>query len=218
MEKNFIYNNISIICSGEDYTEKKITNYCKKSDYIIAVDGGLKILDGLLIKPDLIMGDMDSIDKKILSKYDDIKKEIYPVEKDFTDSELAIKKAINLKSGNISVFAATGSYFDHSIANIINLLRNYNAGINIKIHTKNSEIFPIFGKKVIKNLKGRRISLFPIGEIDGIIMKGFKYNFKDKSNLMPIDYSVSNIISSNNAYVDLKKGKLICILFDENFL
>ncbi len=218
MKEKIRINNVSIICNGEDYSEKKIIEYSTISDYIIAVDGGLKILDSLKIKPDLIIGDMDSLDKEVLLKYNDFKKEIYPVEKDFTDSELAIQKAINLKPDKISIFAATGSYFDHSLANIINLFRNYNENIDMKILTKNSKIFPITGKKFIKNSKGRRISLFPIGEVDGIIMEGFKYMFKDKSNLLPIDYSVSNIISDDNAFVDLKKGLLICILFDENFL
>ena len=212
------YKHISIICNGEDYTEKKIKQYCSNSDYIIAVDGGLKILEKLSIKPNLILGDMDSLNENILIKYNDIKKEKYSTDKDFTDSELAIQKAINFNPEKISILAATGSYIDHSFANMINLLRNYNAKIDIKIVTENSIIFPIINKKILRDYSGKRFSIFPIGEVKGIILKGCKYTFKDKSDLLPIDYSISNVIIRNKACISVKKGMLICILFDENFL
>ena len=218
MQADKKFNHISIICNGEDYSEKKIKDYCKNSDYIIAVDGGLKILDKLSINPDFILGDMDSVDKDILLKYNNIGKKTYPVEKDFTDSELAIKKAIDFNPDKISILAATGSYIDHSFANMINLLRNYSKDINIKIATKNAIIFSIFDKKVIKDSPGRRISVFPIGKVKGILLEGCKYTFKDKTDLLPIDYSISNIITKNIACISIKKGMLICILFDENFL
>jgi thiamine pyrophosphokinase len=216
-EKNK-FDHISIVCSGEDYSEKKIKECCKKSDYIIAVDGGLKILSILSITPDLILGDMDSIEKNILLKYQKIKKEEYPTDKDFTDSELAIRRAMKFKPLKISLLAATGSYFDHSFANIINLLRNFNKKIDINLITKNSIIFPIVNKRIIKNSIGRRFSVFPIGNCEGIILQGCKYTFKDKSDLLPIDYSISNIITENKACISIKKGMLICILFDESFL
>jgi thiamine pyrophosphokinase len=174
-------------------------------------------LDFLSLQPDFIIGDMDSIDEQTLLKYNIVKKEIYPVEKDLMDSELAIQKAIDLKPKKISILAATGSYFDHSIANIINLIRNYNNKIDIKMITKNSEIFSVFDKKIIKNAKGKRVSIFPIGDVKGIILKGCKYTFKDKPNLLPIDYSVSNVISKSVACIGAKKGMLICILFDRGY-
>lgn len=218
MKKKSKYYHVSIICNGEDFTEEKIKYYCNNSDFVIAVDGGLKILDRVSINPDLIIGDMDSLDKETFLKYDNIKKERYPAEKDFTDSELAIQKAINLNPGKISILAATGSYIDHSYANIINLLRNFNSKIDMKIVTGNSIIFPIIGKQIIKNSSGKRFSVFPIGETKGIILEGCKYTFKDKSDLLPIDYSISNVITKNNACIGVNKGMLVCILFDEGFL
>ncbi len=217
MKKNIKFNHISIICNGEDYLEEKIFKYFNDSDYVIAVDGGLGLLDKLLLKPDFIIGDMDSIDERILLKYKSIPREVYSAEKDLTDSELAVQKAINFGPQKISILASTGSYIDHSLANIINLLRNYNKKIDMKIITKNAEIFPVFNKKSIKNASGKRVSIFPIGNIEEIVLKGFKYTFKDKTNLLPIDYSVSNIILKNIASVDVKKGMLICILFDKEY-
>ena len=69
MKEKKSFENIVIVASGEDYEKNKILNYCENSDYIISVDGGLNILDKLRIKPSIIIGDMDSVDKKLLTKY-----------------------------------------------------------------------------------------------------------------------------------------------------
>ena len=106
------YNHISIIGNGEDWNSTKIKDYCKNSDFIIAADKGLSILDQLNITPDLIIGDMDSVPEKVLGKYKNIALEKYPKEKDLTDSEISLKKAISLKPKKISLLAMTGSYFD----------------------------------------------------------------------------------------------------------
>ncbi|MCK4799219.1 MAG: thiamine diphosphokinase [Spirochaetes bacterium] len=208
-----MYKHIVIVCNGDDYNEKKLLDYCNKSDYIIAADGGLNILDRLAIIPDFIIGDMDSAEPNLLLKYERIPKKVLQTEKDLTDSEFAIQKAIALNPNKISIFAATGSFVDHSIANIINLLRNNNKKIEMKIITQNSEIFSITDEKIILNSIGIRFSLFPIGIVKGISMKGCKYLFK-RSNISPIDYSVSNVITENEARIKIKKGMLICILFD----
>ncbi|NLA80326.1 MAG: thiamine diphosphokinase, partial [Chloroflexi bacterium] len=38
----------------------------RDDDFIIAVDGGMRYLDALGLKPDLLMGDLDSIDSNLL--------------------------------------------------------------------------------------------------------------------------------------------------------
>jgi thiamine pyrophosphokinase len=205
-----------IVGSGEDFSPSKIKEYAGFSDFIIAGDGGLNTLDKLNIKPDLIVGDLDSVDKNILKKYSEIKTEIFPVEKDLTDSEIALQKAIFYNPENIFLFGLTGSYFDHAFANILNLFRNYNEKIEINIITSNSRIFTVKNKKTFKNLKGRRFSFFPLGNISGFSMEGFKYSF-GKDNISFMEYSVSNVIIKDFAEIKFEKGILFCILFDEGY-
>ena len=141
------YNHISIIGNGEDWDEKKIKDYCKVSDFIIAADNGLSVLDELNITPNLIIGDLDSVPEKILVKYKKIPLERYAKEKDLTDSEISLQKAISLKPKKISLLAMTGTYFDHSLANILNLYRNYVPNIETEVITHNATIFPITSKR-----------------------------------------------------------------------
>lgn len=208
--------NIIIVGSGEDYSKNKLKNYCERAFFIIASDGGVKTLLENGIKPDLIVGDCDSIDNIEDKKYENIEKKIFPREKDLTDSEIALKIAINKNPDIIYLFCMTGSYIDHSLANIYNLLRNYNENIEIKIITSNSEIFLIKNEKKIYNCKNKRFSLFPINNIYGLEITGSKYNFNSK-NIKLTDYSVSNVFIDNEANIKLKKGGIICIIFDEGY-
>ena len=68
-EQSKKYDHISIIGNGEDWSSNKIKDYCKVSDFIIAADNGLSVLNELNITPDLIIGDLDSVPEKILVKY-----------------------------------------------------------------------------------------------------------------------------------------------------
>ncbi|HOV15593.1 MAG TPA: thiamine diphosphokinase [Spirochaetota bacterium] len=204
---------ISIVGSGKDYNTEKIKEKLKDSYYIIACDGGLNLLHQLGISPDLILGDLDSVDKNILELYKNTRTIIYPTEKDLTDSEIALQKAIEMKPKKIYMLNVTGDYFDHSLANIYNLVRDYNKDIEIEIVTSNSTIFLIKDFKEFINLSGRRVSLFPLSKCE-VILEGFKYNY-NKKRLKFTDYSVSNVIEDNIATVSLKTGLILCILFDD---
>ena len=207
---------IIIVGNGEDWQKEKVILFCQTADFIIAADNGLSLLHQFNITPDLIIGDMDSVSSVLLQHYPDIPVEKFPAKKDLSDAELAIKKAITLNPGEIILLAVTGNYFDHSYAAVINLFRNYQPGIEIKIITSNSLIFPIKKKTTLLHLKGRRFSLFPISDIKNFSMQGAQYQFS-KKNLKVTDYSLSNVIVQEKLEINLEKGMLFCVLFDKGW-
>ena len=100
------------------------------SDYIICADGGYDIAKGLGIKPDLLLGDFDSINLDVAGIPDDIEISKFPPEKDYTDLELAINKAMEIAGSRdfsaslepsplqIEIAGGIGGRLDHTIANI----------------------------------------------------------------------------------------------------
>jgi len=207
---------IVIIGNGEDWQKEKIVHFCQKADYIIAADNGLALLHRFNLKPNLIIGDLDSISPPLLKQYHGIPIKKYPSKKDFTDSELSIQKAISMNPKEIILLAMTGNYFDHSYAAVINLFRNDQQGIKMKIITSNSVIFPITGDISLLQMKGRRFSLFPLGPVKQFTMVGSQYQFS-KKNLTITDYSISNVIVDDKLEINFKKGLLFCVLFDPGF-
>jgi len=207
---------IVIVGNGEDWKKEKIIQFCRDSDYIIAADNGLSLLHRFNLKPDLIIGDLDSVSSSLLKEYKQIPVEKYPQKKDFTDSELCIQKAITMNPKEILLLAMTGNYFDHSYASIINLFRNNQPDIKMKIITSNSVIFPVTGKISLLKMKGRRFSLFPISTIKQFTMTGTQYYFS-KKNLFTTDYSISNVIIDDKLEINFKEGMLFCVLFDRGY-
>ncbi|MEA3422255.1 MAG: thiamine diphosphokinase, partial [Bacillota bacterium] len=113
--------NILVLGSGnvDDYNQikKKILNVY---DYIISVDGGAKHLEPLGLKPNLLIGDFDSIDLELLNKYKkDAKIDSYNPEKDETDSELAFVKVEELKPEIVHVVGFLGGRMDHTLNNVL---------------------------------------------------------------------------------------------------
>ncbi|HNZ26120.1 MAG TPA: thiamine diphosphokinase [Spirochaetota bacterium] len=206
---------VVIVCAGENFSVEKLRRYSAGAGFIIAVDGGLKILNEAGIAPSLIIGDFDSVDSKLVDMYPDVPKKAFPPDKDFTDSELAIAEARTLNPDKIYMFASTGSYVDHSLANIF-LLKKYEE-LNISIITDNSEITLINKGITINKVKNRRFSLFPLGKIINIFIKGSRYNYA-QSNLDVSDQSVSNVAVEDKLEITFDSGEILMVLFDPNYI
>ncbi|MCG8570400.1 MAG: thiamine diphosphokinase [Spirochaetes bacterium] len=180
----------------------------------MACDGGYNTLQSLEITPHIIIGDMDSI--KALPSLPDDKIKIYPVEKDFSDSELSLKHALQFKPTHIYLLAMTGSYFDHSFSNVLNLFRHYHKNFNLQLITENSTIFVAAQQQNIYDKKDHRCSLFFLSQVKKLKLSGFKYQFKQNS-LNSLDYSLSNVIIDNKAKIEMENGMVLIILFDKGY-
>ncbi|MEC9490234.1 MAG: thiamine diphosphokinase, partial [Halanaerobiales bacterium] len=117
---------VLLILNGElDLDENDLKQIIKEQeiDKIIAVDGGANKARKLNIIPDLIIGDLDSITKKNKKFYrkKDLEMIEYPVEKDQTDSEIAVDYCLKNGFEELYLTAALGGRIDQQLANL-NLL------------------------------------------------------------------------------------------------
>lgn len=185
---------------------------------IIAVDNGLKILNEINIKPNHIVGDFDTVDKKILDIYNNDKTiEIHkynPI-KDNTDTDIAIKLAIELNSDKVIILGGIGTRIDHVIANIHILKYALDKNIECKIIDENNEIQLINKTTVLnkKDIMKKYISLIPLTEsVEGINLKGFKYELENGRLVIGSSLGVSNEIVKEQAIIEFDSGILIMIL------
>lgn len=208
----------TLIVSGgnveEEFLNEIYSNY--KFDNIIASDKGLEMLDKQGITPNYIIGDFDSIDKRILDKYINNKnieiRRLNP-EKDYTDTHMALKLAIEIKSIEVIILGGIGTRIDHMLANIHILKETLEKGIGCKIVDSRNEIQLINKKTILKlNKNYKYISLIPLTtKAEGITLKGFKYPLSNATLEIGHSIGVSNEQASDNAIIDLKAGILILI-------
>jgi|LGOV01.1.fsa_nt_gb thiamine pyrophosphokinase len=204
--------NILVLGSGnvDDYNqieEKLLKSY----DYIISVDGGAKHLEPLDLKPDLLIGDFDSIDYELLNQYKDIADvESYNSEKDETDSELAFMKVEELKPEIVHVVGFLGGRTDHTLNNVMLLIRYKN--INIQLIDEKNIVFYCNKSCKIQKREGYYLSLLVLSDIKGLNLSGVKYPLIDKNIKFPSSLTISNQIIENEASIEYSEGKLIAIL------
>lgn len=184
---------------------------------ILAADHGLVFCHEQHIRPDYIMGDFDSTDPDIVRQYREdgsIPIETFRPEKDLTDTDIAIQKAISLAPEEVVLFGATGTRFDHSLSNVYNLYSFCRAGIPASIEDAHNRITLLDGgayRLPGEKQYGDRISLFPFGgEVTGLTLEGVKYPVTDATlTLADGGRFVSNEITGTEAVITWKKGILL---------
>lgn len=183
-------------------------------DFIIAADKGLNYVKELGISVDYILGDYDSVDKDVIDAYrkKNIQVKTYPCEKDYTDTNLAVLRAIDLNPDEIVILGATGTRLDHTMANIFNLKIILDKGIKCSIINENNRIRLINDCLEIKKNEqyGKYVSLLPMTtEVTGITLTGFYYPLKDYTMRHGFSVGISNEIAKEVAFIKVKSGILM---------
>ncbi|MBO8160804.1 MAG: thiamine diphosphokinase [Thermosipho sp. (in: Bacteria)] len=176
------------------------------NDLIIAVDGGANLLRKNNIIPNVIIGDLDSIDDETLNYFKERKVKIikFPKEKDKTDSELAIIYAMENGADEIKIINYNGERLDMILA-LFGLMKKYN--LNIKAISEKLEIGIIRKKLEMKTQKNEIWSFIALCEAD-ISLEGFKYPYNGKMTFNnPI--GVSNVTIDNEIKIEVSSGEVI---------
>lgn len=207
-----------LILNGNlDFQVGNLKNFVKKKSIkkIIAVDGGANKTKKLDLTPDIIIGDLDSITTANLNFYQKKSVEIlkYPIEKDKTDSEIAIDYCFKNGINKIYLAAVLGGRIDQQLANLNLLEYIYDLNIEAKIISENLEIAVIDKKKIFKNKKGYRLSLIPQTKfVSNLVIKGCKYNLTGIDIGRSKSRGISNIIKAEKAEIRIDSGLLFYIL------
>ncbi len=193
-----------------NFYEKLIDKH--KNYTLIAVDGGLNLFYKLKKKPDLIIGDLDSVDKKVLKKFKKIKRKTFPEIKDFTDTRSALEYLQKSGCKKVIMTGVWGNRIDHSLANI-SLLERFSKKMDISLlneHNKAKVYFaPVELDLHLK--KGTTCSLLALNEeLRGISLEGFFYPL-EKFDLKRIDADrcVSNVAVKNKQKIKIESGTVL---------
>ena len=184
---------------------------------IIVCDRGLEALYKLKIIPNHVVGDFDSVSPEILEFYKKQSQIIfhtYHAEKDNTDTDIALKLAIRLKSSKITIMGALGKRMDHAIANIHILKDALEANIPCQMIDEHNRIYLINKEMTLEKEKvyGKYVSLIPLtSTVEGLSLTGFKYPLKDYTLPIGTSLGISNEIIGDTAHIQMKNGILIVI-------
>lgn len=195
-----------IVGAGEFYGKFTPTS----RDLVIAADGGYDTLLSLGIKPDLLLGDMDSVS----SEADGTERLVFPVRKDETDSFLAYREGVRRGYTDFKLYGCVGGREDHTLANYALLAYAKERGHKMTLVGKCTDAFVLKNEGI--TLTGAPLSHLSLlafgGEARGVSVHGAEYeaNGIELSPSFPV--GVSNRFCGNEVTIEVADGTLLVIV------
>lgn len=184
------------------------------SDWLVAVDGGLRHALKLGLTPHQLIGDLDSVtpDQVEQMRMKGVEIRQYPVEKDETDLELALFAALEKGCTIIRLVAGLGGRLDHTLGNLGLLLHPDLQQCDLRFEDGIEEALMITHSVEIRGTPGDVISLLPFqGEVNGITTQNLKYPLNNETLHPYKTRGISNIMLAVHCSIQITSGCLLCI-------
>lgn len=217
-------NDYAIVIAGgriyDDFALRFLRPYVGKTDrpMIIAADRGLVFLERNGIVPDVVVGDFDSVpdgyEEQYLRSHPHVEMHRYQWEKDYTDTEIAARRAMDHGCKIIDFIGTTGTRFDHMLGSVQLLAMLIERGVvgriidpynRITMHEQSFRIWK-------KSQWGNYVSLFSWGgDVRGVTLTGFHFPMENGHITSAQTLTVSNQIEEDCAEVRFDRGMLLLV-------
>lgn len=197
-----------VIVGGADIYNYEYIKHClQNDDFFVFCDSGLKHLEPLQVKPNLIVGDFDSHDNPHL----DVETIVLPCEKDDTDTVFAVKEALKRGYEEFLLIGVIGARLDHTLGNVSILLYLDALGKNGKIIDDYSEMEIVSKEPAYIEDSYAFFSLLNItGTAKDITIENAKYPLNNAEITCEFQYGISNeVLSGKIAKITIGEGRLL---------
>ncbi len=204
--------NILLVLAGEPPDKQLLQSQIDKTDLVVAVDGGFNTLKKYSLSPDLIIGDLDSVE---LPENNTIRV-VHTPDQNFTDLEKTLEYLLESYTPNsLILLGATGGRTDHLLSNL-HVCALVDNSVNITILSEKIISDKIVLEKIIRltpntNIdhevkQGNTLSVLPVTQYSGLATRGLKWdiehldshhNSSSQSNLAIIDDPQFSLMSGS---------------------
>ncbi len=198
--------NVIILLNGEPYTGAIEA----ENAYVICCDGAYEWAKGK-VKIDETIGDFDSLGYLP----DPPPRKVYPCEKDETDGELAVDRALELKADWVVIYGGGGGREDHFLGNLHLLYKICKEGVCAAMIANGAHIYACKeGEHRFPCKKGQTVSLLPFGGDAHILYSdGLKYPLNDLKLNYGSTRGISNLTERGEEFsLFVKRGYVLVII------
>lgn len=199
-----------LICNGEK-PGPWLKRLSKEADFVLAADGGADAALAAGLRPDAVIGDLDSVSPRARQTLKDAPF-IHVKRQDNTDFEKALDWLVQQKFDAVTVAGAAGKRLDFTVGNFL-CVYPYLSRIKIIFKGNGWTVYPLVESLSFSARKGARLSLLPLAPCRGVTLKGLKYRLKDV-NWRLGQTGLSNEVSARQSAVCFKSGYLLMYLED----
>lgn len=177
-------------------------------DLVIAADAGYRACRAAGITPDLLLGDFDSMEQP--ADFANVVRS--PVEKDDTDTMLAVKTALEEGCREVFLYGGTGgARLDHTLANLQSLLYLRRRGARGWMYDRDF-LWTVIENETLtveRTVEWGLLSAFCLGaDASGVDEEGLQYPLRDAVLTAAFPLGVSNHILEPKARITVRQGAL----------
>ena len=182
----------------------------EKDAFVICADGGLAAAARFGVTPDLIVGDFDSLGS--IPQGENVI--VHPVEKDETDSFLALQLGLERGCRRFLFYGCLGGRLDHTLANIQHLQYLAERGARGELIGEGETLTVLKdGALSFPKTQTGGISVFSLSEkSEGVCIKGLHYEAENVTLTNGFPLGVSNRFVGREATVSVKHGVLLIVV------
>jgi len=204
---------VVVLAAGEVYDITRVRRLVGRPDLVICADAGLRHARALGLRPDVLLGDFDSLPADVLAaaRAEGVPILQVPVEKDETDTELALAEAVRRGAGEVLLVGGSGTRLDHTVSNLLLL------------PTCPVPVTMTDGKNIARVLRGGEwlevpreagsfLSLVPLSPaVTGVTVTGVHWPLSGATLRWGESLGVSNRIVDRCARVSVGEGYLLVV-------
>lgn len=207
-----------IVANAPDLDAAPYADLLRAADLLIAADGGALPLLRLDLPPQLVIGDLDSLDAESAARLEQRGVELrrFPRAKDETDLELALLYAAECAAHSIDILGALGGRWDHTFANVALLALPELRGRRVRLLADRQDLFLVQGSALIEGRRGDTVSLLPLTpEARGVTTRGLLYPLDQATLRYERARGISNVLLDPPGWVSVDEGLLLLVHHDD---
>jgi thiamine pyrophosphokinase len=179
---------------------------------IIAADSGATTALAFGLRPDLVVGDLDSLEPATRAELErqGVPFQLYPRAKDATDGQLALEHALSLNPSSVLLLGFLGGQrLDMALSSVLLLLTT---PARVNLLDEHNECLLLRGPDdhAWSAQRGELISLIPLnGDCQGVTTTGLRFPLRDEPLILGQTRGVSNEPLAEQVRVTLASGTLL---------
>ena len=180
-------------------------------DYVIAVDGGFALLEAIGRKPDMALGDFDSLG--YIPK--GLRVAQFSSHKDKSDMELALDRARSMHYDEVYVYGGLGRRLDHTLANLQLFALFSEKGLFVTAVDEDTSVVFITGPDTFEMpaVEAGTVSVFSMNDrAEGVFERGLAYELDDAVLTNRTSLGLSNELIGEAVMIGVEKGTIAIFL------
>lgn len=202
----------AFLYTGGECDPASVAEHPAPGDLILAADIGYRTAQKCGAVPAILLGDFDSLGTPPDLSGTEILR--VPAEKDFTDTQYAVRIALERGADQIVFVGGLGGRLDHTLSNLSLLESLYEKRVPALITTGKTRVRYLKNNSLLllRDSRYRYLSLICADrKVKGVTLRGCRYPLEGATLFRNDQYAVSNEWTESCAFLGVRRGGVFVI-------